>query len=322
MKLEPFSNQTIKNLELWKKYYFEHLSVNNTSSNTIRLYRRVIDNFIEWVFIENENCNNCILLNNLNRFTFTSFLNSLKEKKLSDKTIQTYLAVLKSFFMFITEENEDAIDIYQHLEKIKIKVSQKEIITYSNDEINRIKRVVIELLEKKRISYSKYKNALILLFVLFSAMRIDEALELKINDIEINENDIKFKIRGKGGKERILYLSGDFKDYIDKFLELRKKSNIKSDYFFASNKGTKTVYNTMLRFNRDTILPKAHIYDKQKVGLHTYRHTLASKLVEENVNLETIKEILGHSDIRTTSMFYAKTNEKAKRKALIDYKIK
>jgi len=316
MKLEPFSNETIKNLEFWRKYYFEHLSVKNASKHTIRNYKRIIDEFIEWVFIENENCNNCISLKTFNRFVFTSFLSSLKEKKLSDKTIQTYLAVLKSFFMFITEENDEVIDIYQYLEKIQVKVAQKEIVTYSNDEINKIKKAVFDLLESKKISYSKYKNALIILFIIYTGMRAEEALNLQANDIEISEDIIKFKVKGKGNKERILYLSVDFTEYINKFIQLKKKHNIKSNYFFASQKGTKTIYNTILRFNRDVILQKAHIFDKRKVGLHTYRHTLATNLVNENVNLETIKEILGHTDIKTTSVFYAKTNEKAKKKAL------
>jgi len=55
----------------------------------------------------------------------------------------------------------------------------------------------------------------------------------------------------------------------------------------------------------------------RKRGVHLLRHTLARRLVDRNVNLETIRDILGHSSIGITSDFYAKTDERNKQKALL-----
>ncbi|MDQ5921392.1 MAG: integrase/recombinase XerD, partial [Pseudomonadota bacterium] len=54
----------------------------------------------------------------------------------------------------------------------------------------------------------------------------------------------------------------------------------------------------------------------KKSGLHIFRHTFARSLVDKEVNLSTIKDLLGHSSISVTAQFYAKSNENAKRNAL------
>jgi len=58
------------------------------------------------------------------------------------------------------------------------------------------------------------------------------------------------------------------------------------------------------------------LIDKNKRGLHIYRHTFAVKLVENNINLQTIAELLGHSNITITSTYYAKASKNAKKEAV------
>ena len=71
-------------------------------------------------------------------------------------------------------------------------------------------------------------------------------------------------------------------------------------------------YVNLLLYNHN-LLKKLQITNPQKQGLHIYRHTFASRLVAQGVNMQIIKDWLGHSSILTTSMFYAKADEMAKR---------
>lgn len=148
-------------------------------------------------------------------------------------------------------------------------------------------------------------------------MRAQECLDLEEKNIEIAKTEnhqeyIKIKIKGKGNKERYVYLDEVFINYLNK---LKKLKPIKSKYLFSKRNKEPMKYINIFNFNK-RLLKKLHI-NTDKAGLHIYRHTLASNLVEQNINLETIKEILGHSNIAITSKYYAKASEKAKREAML-----
>jgi integrase len=147
-------------------------------------------------------------------------------------------------------------------------------------------------------------------------MRAEECLSLQIKDISIQEEGIKLLVTGKGNKQRILYLNIAFLPYIKKMLDLRERYSIKSKYFFATKNNKKSTIQGLYRANK-SLLKLVNIKDKRKSGLHTYRHTFATLLVNADVNMETIKEILGHSNILTTSRYYAKANEKAKKRSML-----
>jgi len=301
-------------LEVIKRFepdFFSELDVLNFSGNTKNLYFRIIDEFKEFLICENSD--EIVKVLDLNKFLILQFLQNLKNRNFSQTTLSLYLKVIKRFFKFISENNESGIDLLYPIEKVTIKENKKEIITFTKDEIERIKSYILDFLDKSK-NYERYKNALCLAFIAFTGIRANECINIKEEDIDIEKDYVKVKIKGKGNKERFVYLDEVFIDYIEK---LKRIKPVKSPYLFSKKDGSKISYKTLLNFNK-RILNKVHIFNKDKQGLHIYRHTLASMLVEDNINLETIKDILGHSSILTTSKYYAKTSEKAKREALIN----
>jgi len=300
----------------FKKVFFSELVIKNVSKHTINTYSKILDEFLEYVFCENNF--NTIYIKDFNKYFILGYINELKKRKLSASTLNLHLKVIKVFLKFISENNDNGIDILYPIEKITIKQESKEIITFTNYEFNKIKSYLFDFLDKSK-NYDRYKNALCLAVIAFTGLRADECLSIKNENIEImNQNDedfIRIKINGKGNKERYIYLDEVFIPYLDKLNTLKQKLNINSELTFAKKDGSKMSYNNLFNYNK-RILNKLYINPK-KSGLHIYRHTFASNLTENNINLETIKDILGHSSISITSKYYAKTSEKAKQNAML-----
>lgn len=118
-------------------------------------------------------------------------------------------------------------------------------------------------------------------------------------------------VKGKGGKERFTYITyGKIKNN----LEFLKSKLPETQYLFTTTHGNQC-NRSMLFIVVKHVLEKEKIFNKS--GLHIFRHTFARNLVNKNINLSTIKELLGHSNISITAQFYAKADEKAKQKALL-----
>ena len=291
MKLEKYDN-LIKNIEFWEKIYISDKKAKNYSQHTIKGYKKVLETFKEFCILENEDEE--LSFFDMNRYFFNSFIGFLKEKNLSDKSIEFYINVVKNFFRFISEENE--IDLIKPLKKVRIKVTQKEAKHYTKEEISKIESYLKNLISNSN-TYSKVRNSIAILFLIYTGIRAGELLNIKKENIILDIDHFKIKILGKGNKERIIYIKKELiQNEYNKLLDLGfKKFDIK--------------YISLFQYNQ-RLCKKLNISHK---GLHSYRHSLAIKAVENDINLETIKEWLGHSTIMITSKYYAKANEKAKK---------
>lgn len=154
------------------------------------------------------------------------------------------------------------------------------------------------------VSLKKGKRNLTLLVLLYdTAARASEIINLKVNDIHLEEKYIV--LEGKGKKMRIVPIMEQTKNLLISYLN---SFDIKSGYLFQ-NKNNKMNE----RFIRD-VINVCNILEK-KISPHTFRHTRAVHLLDKGVNIVYIQELLGHSSINTT-MEYAKIIEKSKFKAI------
>ena len=310
MKLNPYK-EIEKSLEFWKKLFLDELRTLDKSKNTLKTYDRVLSEFKEFCYIEQNDIGE-LTLNEINKYFINGYINYLRDKNLSNSTISLHLAVIKHFFKYVSENNTDYEDILSKIEKIKIKTKHKEIIVFNSHEMDRIKFELLKSLEKAK-SYERYKKPFAILLIFYSGMRADEVLNLNKNSFEIEKNSYKIKIVGKGKKERFNYINIDLIDnYLKKLYKLQKKDEIQTENLFVTKQLNLVHYNNLLKFNHN-MLKKLNISNPEKRGLHIYRHTFATQLVEKGVNMQIIKDWLGHSSILTTSQFYAKVDEKAKR---------
>jgi integrase/recombinase XerD len=145
--------------------------------------------------------------------------------------------------------------------------------------------------------------------MLYGGLRISEVLNIKLNDlIEIDDEMYNINIYAKGGKEQTGFIS---KKVIEEELEYFR-SVLKEDEFIMKTRNNKQLDRSNAFTIVNNIYKKARI---RKKGLHILRHTLAMRLTQNNTNLVTIKKILRHSNIATTTI-YAKATEKSVVEAL------
>ena len=135
-------------------------------------------------------------------------------------------------------------------------------------------------------------------------------MDIKLEEISLIENNTVYKIRinGKGSKQRFVYIARDAIEH-----ELNFIRGHTQDYIAITNKHKRMsrvgLYNVISNKMKKALINKS--------GVHILRHTMARNLVAKNINLKTISDLLGHSDIVLTARTYAKSNEANKIQAIL-----
>jgi integrase/recombinase XerD len=280
--------------------YINEKKILNSSINTITTYLYVLDSFYEYI----TGLDSTIVLEDINKEVILSFLN--KDGNFSINTKVLRLAVLKSFFIYVDEQEELKGLFELRFKKLTIKKEDKEVEALSESEVQRL----LELFRKPSISFNKNRDALLIKLILFTGIRASECLNIRIQNLSLLEEEgvYKIKVLGKGNKERYVYIT------IDKIQrELNFLKDYISDYIAITNQG-KAMSRIGLYSVISNKMKKALIHKK---GVHILRHTFARNLVTKNINLSTISELLGHADITLTARTYAKSDEGSKIRAVL-----
>jgi site-specific recombinase XerD len=170
------------------------------------------------------------------------------------------------------------------------------------DEINKLLRLF-----NCRYKTNQRNRAMILLAYKIG-LRVSEIVNLKWNDIDKNSGRLHLK-QGKGKKDRILYASPSLLNELinqsKRYTDNQMTGNI---FLNHNNKPVQTQY------LRNMIKRKALKSGINKnIHFHTFRHTFATEILKETGNIITVKECLGHSDIKTTAIYLHMCNEDIKR---------
>ncbi len=150
--------------------------------------------------------------------------------------------------------------------------------------------------------YEKPRAVAILAVFLFTGIRLQELLNLKIDDVNTKEN-VLFVRAGKGKKDRMIPINAQLKKYLEKYLSVRSKINNRSVYFFVSLICTAQMSAEVIPRLLRKIGKKAGIH----IHAHLLRHTFAVLMLEAGCNLFSVSRLLGHSDIKTTTIYLSAT---------------
>lgn len=158
------------------------------------------------------------------------------------------------------------------------------------------------------------RNYAMLNVFLTCGLRLAEITNIRITNINFNEN--KFTIIGKGNKERMCYLNETTKNAILRYLEFRNNIQVKnkkdSNILFISRNRNKISREAIKKLVK-IAYTKAGL-DSSDYSVHTLRHTCATLLIKGGTDVKIVKEILGHARIETTQIYthiYNKNVEKA-----------
>ncbi|MBP9742838.1 MAG: tyrosine-type recombinase/integrase [Burkholderiales bacterium] len=296
----------------FKPLYLDCKISNNLSKHTIDNINLVLDRFYDYIVDESTEENE-LLLNDMSKYFLSNYLNRLTEEGISKNTQKLYVTIIKNFFKFVADYDINAYGFLRDkFNGIKIKTAQKEKVGLLPAEQMRLITHLKTL--DGQTSYLPQRNALLIKILLYTGLRISELINVKWTDLSKIEDKnhgtiYSVLVTGKGSKERFAYISAA---EVEKNLAYLQKNKSKNGYLFVSTHGNKCnrtrLYVVIKKIMHDAGITKA--------GLHIFRHTFARNMVDKDINLATIKDLLGHSNIAITAQFYAKSNENAKRNAL------
>lgn len=298
----------------WLKSYKRDLKYKSVAKNTLLVYNRVLANFYDYISKQE-----ITKLTEIDKEFFLDFMDTMEEESqkgiFSKKTKQLYISILKSFFLYISDNN-DEFYTYQNEFKISIKgINKSSKVKYLNDKEIQIILDYLDENRKNRAGYYDYIYALGIKLMLFGGLRISEVLNLTLNDFVIcdlldNEgNRDMYEIHLQNTKAQ------EEQSAIIKIIDIQKELNYfkdkSSNIIFLSTKGT-AINRSNFYVGVKNIMKKAGL---DKKGLHIYRHTCAMSLYRKSQDILVTKEKLRHSDIKTT-MIYAKAEKNDIAKAM------
>lgn len=251
----------------------QELKLRNYSRKTVKSYVLCLDDYFRYIKNVKKDPNTALI---------KKYLLEKQEKGISSQTINLYLQAIKHF--------------YREIFKSKLAIEMRFAKTASK------LPVVLSRIEIEKIisSILNTKHRLMVSLAYASGLRVSEVVNLKIKDINIEELTIHLK-GAKGNKDRITI----FPEKIN--LDIKNLSANKSGqhYLFESERGGGLSERTaQIIFEKG--LKKAGI--KKEATFHSLRHSFATHLLENGVDVRYVQELLGHANIRTTQIYTKVTN--------------
>lgn len=257
----------------------------NYSKNTIDSYKDDLYKFFEF--------NNKKDMKNVTEEDIMKYLKSLNDRDAKRASISRKISTLKSFYKYlnfkkIISNNPTTYILYPKREK--------KLPNYI--EYNELESILKSSLEGK----NKYRANLIIELLYATGIRVSELVNIKISDIDFNEQSIR--VMGKGSKERIVFFGDYALDAINNYIN--KERNSLSEWLFPNNKNN-PLSTRSIELIIDKIMENVSI--KSKVSPHTLRHTFATHMLNSGCDIRVVQELLGHENLTTTEVYTHITNE-------------
>lgn len=261
----------------------------NYSKLTALAYGNDLDFFKK--FLKNNFDN--IALEEVSYTLIRSWIVSMIDSNISNTSVNRKIASLKAFYKFLLKTKQIEIN---PLSKHKALKSPKKIqIPFSEDEINK----VLNQIQYKE-GFEGVRDKLIIDLFYTTGIRRSELIELRIFNIDVSNGTIK--VIGKRNKERIIPLLPIIQDQIKLYLIDRKAlpTILQEDLFFLLQNGNKLNETFVYRLINDYF---SNVSEKVKKSPHMLRHTFATHMLNHGADLNSIKELLGHSSLASTQVY-------------------
>lgn len=263
--------------ELLKKVEDE-LRLHNYSRRTIKSYLICLKDY--FYYIKN-------VTKEPNLDLIKKFLLAKQDKGQSSQTINLYLNSIKHFYHEIAKSA-------RRIDLKFAKRSGKLPVVLSREEVSQVIGAI-----------ANFKHRLLVALAYGAGLRVSEVVNLKIRDVNLGELTIHLKA-GKGDKDRITIFPDKLKNDIIKL----SAGKAGKDYLFESERGGRLTERTA-QVIFEKALEKAGI--KKEATFHSLRHSFATHLLENGVDVRYVQELLGHANIRTTQIYTKVTNPSLKK---------
>ena len=280
--------------------------VENKSLNTMKAYKRDLVEFSD--FMQEKGIGD---IQSVSKADILAFLEHLNQKGDGAATRSRKLSALKSFFAYLYSYDYISKEITRTIKAPKI--SKKLPVTATGEESEKI---IEAAFQEGKCVFNKYRDKAIISIMFCAGLRRQEVLDLGINDIDIVSGRVL--VHGKGDKQRLVYMNESCSKAVSDYLQERDALEEKDDgLLFVTMRGKKIMpaqINVIVNRARDAAGIDKHFTP------HSCRKTCATLMSESGENIRTIQEVLGHSNIQTTTIYTA-VSDKSREHAGRNFKL-
>ncbi|MCI5744905.1 MAG: tyrosine recombinase XerC [Erysipelotrichaceae bacterium] len=271
-------NDYLRYLHIEKRY----------SEKTISSYKFDLLQFEKYII------NNHLDYKNLTINDIYDYINLLKKENKKASSINRKIICLRNFYKYCIDEKKENFN--NPLLNFKALKTPKRL---PRDLFKEQIKILLTCNEKRN-EYA-IRNQCIILLLLNTGMRVSELTALNLLDVDITEHTIR--VFGKGRKERAVYFMPSVDSYLNDYLENVRNKLLKggqSEAFFIGSKGTRITSRAI----EDILNNRAsQALNSFKITPHMLRHTFATNLLNNDVDLKIVQELLGHSSLSTTQIY-------------------
>jgi len=268
--------------------YRRALKRKNYSAHTVKNYGNIIDHFMRWLTIP---------LPEVTRKDIEVYVDHLLRKRRTPKTITCHLQTIRLFFDYLM--NEEGIPMDNPVTRISLRLPKPLPRHLKDDQVTRLFAVITDR-----------RDRAMFMLMLRCGLRVQEVAQLTVDAVELEYGRRQiFVSNGKGGKDRVVYVSEDARSALMAYLAKRSS---KAKGLFLVQKGPMRGKPLSVRGIQKRIESYAR---KSRLGVscHRLRHTMATQLLNADADLATIQDLLGHGQITTTQRYCWVANLKVQR---------
>ncbi len=272
-----------------RQAYHDYLYMEkNYSLLTLRAYTDDVAAFEQFIIEEDSGAT----LEEVSYSQIRSWIVSLVDKGLSNKSVNRKISSLKSFYKFLLKSKQ--ITVNPLLKHKSLKTEKKVQIPFSEKELQDVAEIEYE------DNFEGIRNRLIIELFYTTGIRRAELIGLKIHSFDHGNQTLK--VLGKRKKERLLPVldctAALLRKYLDKRMELQVIAD--KEMLILNNRGNKVSESFVYRLINGYF---SVVSGKVKKSPHVLRHTFATHLLNNGADLNSVKELLGHASLSSTQIY-------------------
>ena len=274
----------MENTELIR--YRRALKRKNYSAHTLKTYMNILDHFGQWAPVP---------LAEVTSKEVGLYVDHLLQKRRTPKTITCHLQTIRHFFEYLLQE--EGIPTANPVTRISIRLPKPLPRHLKDDQVTRLLATIRDV-----------RDRAMFMLMLRCGLRVQEVADLTVDAVDCQRKQVLVS-KGKGGKDRIVYVSEDARSALLAYLSER---SAKGKSLFLVQKGTMKGQPLSVR----GIQKRMEYYARKSrlnVSCHRLRHTMATQLLNADADLATIQDLLGHGQITTTQRYCWVANLKVQR---------
>lgn len=265
-----------------------HLKRRNYSTHTVKYYLYIIRQYVLWLNVP---------LEKASAENIDAYIDHLHRKRMHAASINLYLVIIRVFYDYL--QYDENINLTNPVRRnLRLRVPKPLPKSLRQSEVAQL----IGAIEGKR-DMAMFK------LMLRCGLRVEEAAKLTVGAVDLKGRKIMVR-QGKGGKDRVVYISDDAYEALSVYLKSRSHYRVKKVFLVERGKYKgKPISVRGIQKRMEYYAQKTGI----KVSCHRLRHTMATQLLNAEAEIETIQDLLGHNWITTTQKYCKVSNLKVQR---------